>query len=85
MIRAAELSLPFLSVRVADRVCWATIVSALPDPTEALLDEAFRFQQTLRDPLSQERMRTFLANGGQTREGELQVNKLVTSPQRPER
>jgi enoyl-CoA hydratase/carnithine racemase len=65
-------SFPPTAVRLAKE----SMISALMDPTEALLDEAFRFQQTLRDPSSQERMRAFLARGGQTREGELRVGEL---------
>ena len=37
---------------------------------EGLLEEAFLFQQTLRDPEAQRRMKRFMDVGGQTREGE---------------
>jgi enoyl-CoA hydratase/carnithine racemase len=43
---------------------------------EGLLEEAYRFQQTLRIPEAQRRMRRFLEIGGQTREGELRVGEL---------
>jgi enoyl-CoA hydratase/carnithine racemase len=65
-------SFPPTAVRLAKE----SMLGALPDPTEALLDEAFRFQQTLRDPASQDRMRAFLASGGQTRDGERGVADL---------
>jgi enoyl-CoA hydratase/carnithine racemase len=45
---------------------------------EGLLEEAYRFQQTLRIPEAQRRMRRFLELGGQTREGELRVSELGT-------
>jgi enoyl-CoA hydratase/carnithine racemase len=65
-------SFPSAAVRLAK----ASVLNALDDPTEVLLDEAFAFQQTLRDPVSGDRMRTFLARGGQTREGESIVAQL---------
>jgi enoyl-CoA hydratase/carnithine racemase len=46
--------------------------------TEGLLEEAFLFQQTLRDPRAQAAMRRFLELGGQTREAELRMGALVT-------
>ncbi len=45
---------------------------------EGLVEEAYRFQQTLRIPEAQRRMRRFLEIGGQTRDGELRVGELVT-------
>jgi enoyl-CoA hydratase/carnithine racemase len=54
----------------------ASVLAAGPDPTDGLLNESFLFQETLRDPASQERMRNFLARGGQTRDGELRVGAL---------
>jgi len=42
-----------------------------------MLDEAHRFQQTLRDPEAQRRMRQFLDIGGQTRNGELRLTELI--------
>lgn len=45
---------------------------------EGLVEEAFLFQQTLRDPEAQAAMRRFLELGGQTREAELRVGDLVT-------
>jgi len=37
---------------------------------DGLLEEAYLFQQTLRDPEAQRRMRRFIEVGGQTRDGE---------------
>jgi enoyl-CoA hydratase/carnithine racemase len=54
----------------------ASVLAATPDPEDGLLTEAQLFQETLRDPLSHERMRAFLARGGQTRDGELRVGSL---------
>ena len=45
---------------------------------DGLREEAFLFQQTLRDPEAQAAMRRFLELGGQTREPELRVADLVT-------
>ncbi len=45
---------------------------------EGLFEEAFLFQQTLRDPEAQAAMRRFLELGGQTREAELRMGDLVT-------
>jgi enoyl-CoA hydratase/carnithine racemase len=45
---------------------------------EGLAEEAYLFQQTLRDPEAQAAMRRFLELGGQTREAELRVGDLVT-------
>jgi enoyl-CoA hydratase/carnithine racemase len=45
---------------------------------EGLAEEAYLFQQTLRDPEAQAAMRRFLELGGQTREVELRVGDAVT-------
>ena len=45
---------------------------------EGLREEAFLFQETLRDPEAQAAMRRFLEIGGQTRDPELRVGDLVT-------
>jgi enoyl-CoA hydratase/carnithine racemase len=44
---------------------------------EGLKEEAYLFQQTLRDPSATANMRTALAKGAQTREGELRIAELV--------
>lgn len=54
----------------------ASVLAAGPDPIEGMLNEAFLFQETLRYPSSQDRMRDFMAKGGQTPEGELRVGAL---------
>jgi len=45
---------------------------------DGLVEEAFLFQETLRDPEAQAAMRRFLALGGQTRGPELRMGDLVT-------
>ena len=40
---------------------------------DALHEEDYQFQQTLRDPAAKEKMDAFLAHGGQTRAGELDL------------
>jgi enoyl-CoA hydratase/carnithine racemase len=75
----------FLANRIASfpptavRLAKASVLNAFADPTDVLLDEAHAFQQTLRDPLASDRMRTFLERGGQTRAGELNVAGLSAS------
>ena len=54
----------------------AAALGAEGDPVPGLLDEAYRFQLTLRDPASGDRMRRFLERGGQTPEGEARVGDL---------
>jgi enoyl-CoA hydratase/carnithine racemase len=44
---------------------------------EGLVEEAYLFQQTLRDPEAQAAMRRFLDIGGQTREVEMRVGEVV--------
>ena len=45
---------------------------------DGLVEEAFLFQETLRDPRAQAAMRRFLELGGQTREPERRMGELVT-------
>jgi len=40
---------------------------------DGMLEEAFLFQQTLRDPEAQRRMKNFIEVGGQTRDGEMDL------------
>ena len=54
----------------------ASVLAASPDPTPGLLTEAFLFAETLRFPAAQDRMRRFLALGGQTADGESRVGAL---------
>jgi len=63
---------PVEAVRLAKQ---ATDAHA-PDPTPGLIEEAFLFQKLLRTDDAADRMRRFLAIGGQTRDGELRVNEL---------
>ena len=51
--------------------------------SEALPDEAFLFQRTLRTEGAQRNMRRFLEMGGQTREGELKVGELMGKVAKP--
>lgn len=57
-------------------LCKASINNAEKDLVEALRDEAFLFQQSLRNPSAQAGMRQALAMGAQTREGELRIGEL---------
>ncbi len=63
---------PVEAVRLAKQ---ATDAHA-PSPVDGLVEEAFLFQRLLRTEDAPERMRRFLENGGQTRDGELRVNEL---------
>ena len=55
-----------------------SVVNAEDKPLhDGMLDEAWLFQQTLRDPEAQRRMRRFLETGGQTREGELRLMDIL--------
>jgi enoyl-CoA hydratase/carnithine racemase len=51
--------------------------------SEALPDEAYLFQRTLRTDGAQRNMTRFMAMGGQTREGELKVGKLMAEVAKP--
>ncbi len=44
---------------------------------EGLAEESFLFQQLIRTPEARSKMQKFLDTGGQTRDGELQLNSLV--------
>ncbi len=44
---------------------------------EALSEEMFLFQQTIRNPEARRRMKQFLESGGQTRDGERDLNRLL--------
>ncbi len=71
-----------LSARLAsfppEAIALAKASTLVPDGdrTPGLLEEAFLFQQTLRNDSAQERMRNFLERGGQTVEGESRVGAL---------
>jgi enoyl-CoA hydratase/carnithine racemase len=63
---------PAPAVRLAKR----STDAAGPDPQAGLVEEAYLFQQLLRTEEAPVAMRRFLEIGGQTREGELEVNEL---------
>ncbi len=54
----------------------AAVLAAGPDPVPGMLEEAYLFQTTLRDPRTQASMRAFLDLGGQTRDAELEMEDL---------
>jgi len=47
--------------------------------SDGLIEEQFLFQQLMRTPEAQERMRSFLSTGGQTAEGESRVADLTAA------
>lgn len=60
------------TVRLAKRA----VLAAGPEVRPGPIEEAHLFQKTLRTEAAQQRMAAFLAQGGQTREGERRVGKL---------
>lgn len=73
-LAARIASFPAPAVRLAKR---AIDASALPI-AEGLAEEAYLFQCLMREPSAREAMGRFLGSGGQTREGELKVEGLMT-------
>jgi enoyl-CoA hydratase/carnithine racemase len=65
-------SFPAPAVRLAKQ---AVDASALPT-ADGLAEEAFLFQQVMREPSARQGMTRFLELGGQTKEGELRVGAL---------
>jgi enoyl-CoA hydratase/carnithine racemase len=63
----------------AVRLAKAAVLDAAPDPTAGLLAEQQRFQQSLRTPGAWPAMSAFIANGGQTRPGELNLQHTLTT------
>ena len=57
-------------------LCNASVNHSENELSEALLDEAFLFQQTLRTEGAQRNMRKAMELGAQTREGELRMGEL---------
>jgi enoyl-CoA hydratase/carnithine racemase len=53
-----------------------SVLNAEPDPHDALVEEAFLFQEALRLPEAATAMRRFLALGGQTTAAELRMGEL---------
>lgn len=54
----------------------STLNADAMEPTDGLIEEQFLFQRLMHTPDAQTRMRAFLAQGGQTRDGELRVAEL---------
>jgi enoyl-CoA hydratase/carnithine racemase len=73
MLAKRIASFPAPAVRLAKR---AVDASALP-LTEGLAEEAYLFQQLMREPSAQAAMKRFIEQGGQTREAELGVDELA--------
>ena len=57
-------------------LCKASVNNSENELSEALLDEAYLFQQTLRTEGAQRNMRKAMELGAQTREGELRMGEL---------
>jgi enoyl-CoA hydratase/carnithine racemase len=55
----------------------AAVAAAEPDPVPGLITEGVLFQETLAEPETRSLMQRFLAAGGQTREVELELARLV--------
>ncbi len=55
----------------------AAVLDGLPDPVPGLLAESRRFNRLAQRPEAVRRMTWFLANGGQTREGERDLAQLL--------
>lgn len=66
-------SLPADAVRMGK----AAVLAAAPDPTVGLLIEQRLFQQSMRTHTAAPAMQRFLAAGGQTREGELDLQRTL--------
>lgn len=64
---------PVEAVRLAKQ----SIVNAARSSEAGLQEESFLFQKLIREPGARKNMQTFLETGGQTREGELNLDRLV--------
>ena len=53
-----------------------SVLAAEPDALPAMLEEAYNFEVLMRTPEAKQAMTAFLAQGGQTAEGELRVGAL---------
>lgn len=62
---------------VAVRAAKASVIAAMPDPTDGLLTEADLFATTVHRPEAAAAMQQFLDNGGQTRAGEQQMQSIT--------
>lgn len=74
-LAAKIASYPLEAVRLGKQ----SLDNASGDPEAGLLNEAWYFQRLIRTEAARENMQKFLENGGQTREGELQVDKLAAA------
>ncbi len=61
----------------AVRAAKASVLAAGPDPIDGLLEETYLFDQTMREPATKVAMQRFLDAGGQTRTGELDMERLT--------
>jgi enoyl-CoA hydratase/carnithine racemase len=66
-------TMPPYAVAAAKRA----VDAALPDPTPGLILEGAAFHETRMEPEAAERMRRFVAIGGQTRDGEREIETLL--------
>ena len=66
-------AMPPYAVAAAKRA----VDAALPDPTPGLIVEGAAFHDTRREPEATERMRGFIAAGGQTRDGERDLATML--------
>jgi enoyl-CoA hydratase/carnithine racemase len=55
----------------------ASVLNAEPDPSEGLLEEGHYFQKLIRTEPAGRLMQAFIDNGGQTRDGELELADLA--------
>jgi enoyl-CoA hydratase/carnithine racemase len=74
-------SFPAPAIAAAKRA----VLAAEPAWDAGLVEESFLFQQLLRTPEAQAAMRSFLAQGGQTRDVELRLGALVAALGEPPR
>jgi enoyl-CoA hydratase/carnithine racemase len=66
----------------AVRLAKASVLAALPDPAEHLVEEAVALQETLRLPGARASMEAFLKLGGQTPAGERHMEELLEAAAR---
>lgn len=74
-LAAKIASYPVEAVRLGKQ----SVDNAAGAPETGLIDEAWYFQKLIRTDAARKNMQKFLEIGGQTREGELQVDKLAAA------
>lgn len=74
-LAAKIASYPVEAVRLGKQ----SVDNAAGAPETGLIDEAWYFQKLIRTDVARKNMQKFLEIGGQTREGELQVDKLAAA------